>query len=154
MKISFISIAVIICAMLYGMADACIVAGIGEFLIQLKFISPFLPLFVLVQVVRALIMGAFTEFFFKRSTAIENRPVWLYVMCITSGLITSVLNSGVLYMYTAYINNGEYIAPAVYWMSRIPSFTSTFITGIVLATISIPLVKALRHAGIGKRISQ
>jgi uncharacterized membrane protein len=154
MKITFISIAIIICAMLYGTLDACIVAGLGEFLIQIKFISPFLPLFVLVQIVRALIMGAFCSLVFRRGAYIERKPVWLYSMCIISGLVTSTLNTIVVYAYLMYMGGFgiTFIVPPAYWATRIPTFTSTFITAIVLATISIPLVTALRRAGIGRKI--
>ena len=154
MKISFISIAVIICVMLYGTLDACIVAGLGEFLIQIKFISPFLPLFVLVQIVRALIMGAFCGLVFRRGAYIERKPVWLYLMCVVSGFVTSVLNTVVVYAYIMYMGGFgiTFYVPLAYWATRIPAFTSTFFTAIVLATISVPLVTALRRAGIGRKI--
>ncbi len=154
MKISFISIAVIICAILYGTLDACIVAGLGEFIIQIKFISPFLPLFVLVQVVRALIMGAFCGLVFRRGAYIERKPVWLYLMCVVSGFVTSILNTIVVYAYIMYIGGFgiTFYVPLAYWATRIPAFTSTFFTAIVLATISVPLVSALRRARIGRKI--
>lgn len=153
MKLTFNSFAVIICVMLFGMLDGCIVAGLGEFLIQLKFISPFLPLFVLVQVIRALIMGAFAQMFFSKRVFPERRPFGIYVMCILSGLVTSALNSIVVY---AYVSGMEYAnlfrVPAAYWLTRIPAFSSTLVTAIVLATASIPVVRALRRAGIGRKL--
>ena len=154
MKITFNSFAVIICVVLFGMLDGCIVAGVGEFLIQLKFISPFLPLFVLVQVIRAFIMGAFAQALFAKKTYLDKKPVWLYAMCILSGLVTSALNSVVVF---AYISGMDYAnlfrVPAAYWLTRIPAFSSTLVTSIVLATAAIPVARALRHMGIGRKIN-
>jgi uncharacterized membrane protein len=153
MKITFNSFAVIICVVLFGMLDGCIVAGVGEFLIQLKFISPFLPLFVLVQVIRAFIMGAFAQALFAKKTYLDKKPVWLYAMCILSGLVTSALNSVVVF---AYISGMDYAnlfrVPVAYWLTRIPAFSSTLVTSIVLATAAIPVARALRRLGIGRKI--
>lgn len=154
MKLTFNSFAVIICIMLFGMLDGCIVAGFGEFLIQIKFISPFLPLFVLVQVIRALIMGAFAEALFAKKAFLEKKPVWIYVMCVLSGLVTSALNSIVVFAYVSGMNYADlFRVPAAYWLTRIPAFSSTFVTAIVLATASIPVVRALRRIGIGRKIN-
>ena len=153
MKISFNSFAIIICIILFGMLDGCIVAGVGELLIQVKFFGPFLPLFVLVQVARALVMGVFAEIVFAKKNYIERKPVWLYAMTIISGFITSALNSVVLF---AYISGMDYAnlfrVPAAYWLTRIPAFSSTLVTAIVLATLAIPVARALRRMGIGRKI--
>ena len=153
MKISFNSFAIIICIILFGMLDGCIVAGVGELLIQVKFFGPFLPLFVLVQVARALVMGVFAEIVFAKKNYIERKPVWLYDMTIISGFITSALNSVVLF---AYISGMDYAnlfrVPAAYWLTRIPAFSSTLVTAIVLATLAIPVARALRRMGIGRKI--
>ena len=153
MKLTFNSFAVIICIILFGMLDGCIVAGVGEFIIQLKFISPFLPLFVLVQLVRAFIMGAFAEALFAKKNYLEKKPVWLYAMCIVSGLVTSALNSVVLFAYLSGMDYANlFRVPAAYWLTRIPAFSSTFVTSAVLATAAIPVARALRRIGIGRKI--
>ncbi len=153
MKITFNSFAVIICVVLFGMLDGCIVAGVGEFLIQLKFISPFLPLFVLVQLVRAFIMGIFAEALFAKKNYLEKKPVWLYAMCIVSGLVTSALNSVVLFAYLSGMDYANlFRVPAEYWLTRIPAFSSTFVTSAVLATAAIPVARALRRIGMGRKI--
>lgn len=153
MKLTFNSFAVIICIMLFGMLDGCIVAGVGEFIIQLKFISPFLPLFVLVQLVRAFIMGVFAETLFAKKNYLEKKPVWLYAMCIVSGIVTSALNSVVIFAYVSGMDYANlFRVPAAYWLTRIPAFSSTFVTSIVLATAAIPVARALRRAGMGRKI--
>jgi ECF transporter S component (folate family) len=153
MKLTFNSFAIIICVVLFGMLDACIVAGIGEFLIQIKFIGPFLPLFVLVQLVRALIMGAFAEVLYKSKVHFESKPLWVYASCLVSGLATSALNSVVLFAYSNGMDYAQLLrVPAWWWAMRIPSFTSTFFTAAVLATAAIPVARALRKAGIGRKI--
>ena len=154
MKITFNSFAVIICIVLFGMLDGCIVACVGELLIQIKFFGPFLPLFVLVQLVRALVMGAFAEVIFASKHYIEKKPFWLYVMCIVSGLVTSALNSIVLFAYLSGMDYANlFRVPAAYWLTRIPAFSSTLVTSIVLATAAIPVARALRHMGIGRKIN-
>jgi hypothetical protein len=42
--------------------------------------------------------------------------------------------------------------PAAYWLTRIPAFSSTLVTSIVLATVAIPVARALRRIGIGRKI--
>ena len=153
MKITFNSFAVIICVMLFGMLDGCIVAGVGEFLIQVKFFGPFLPLFVLVQLVRAFVMGVFAEALFAKKSYLEKKPVWLYGMTIISGFITSALNSIVLFAYVSGMDYANlFRVPAAYWLTRIPAFSSTLVTSIVLATVAIPVARALRRMGIGRKI--
>ena len=153
MKISFNSFAVIICIILFGMLDGCIVAGVGELLIQAKFFGPFLPLFVLVQVARALVMGVFAEIVFAKKNYIERKPIWLYAMCIVGGLATSVLNSIVLFAYQTGMDYANlFKVPSWWWVSRIPAFSSTLVTAIVLATLAIPVARALRRMGIGRKI--
>ena len=153
MKITFNSFAVIICVVLFGMLDGCIVAGVGEFLIQLKFFGPFLPLFVLVQIIRAFVMGAFAEALFAKNTYIEKKPVWLYIMCLFAGLVTSTLNSIVLFAYNTGMEYANlFKVPGWYWATRIPSFSSTFFTSAVLATAAIPVARAIRRLGIGRKI--
>jgi uncharacterized membrane protein len=152
MKITFNSFAVIICVMLFGMLDGCVVAGVGEFIIQLKFISPFLPLFVLVQLVRAFIMGAFAETLFAKKKYLESKPVFLYGMVIISGFVTSALNSVVLFAYLSGMDYANlFRVPAAYWITRIPAFSSTLVTSIVLASAAIPVARALRGAGMGRK---
>ena len=74
-------------------------------------------------------------------------------MTIISGFITSALNSVVLF---AYISGMDYAnlfrVPAAYWLTRIPAFSSTLVTAIVLATLAIPVARALRRMGIGRKI--
>lgn len=152
MKITFNSFAVIMCIVLFGMLDGCIVAGVGEFLIQLKFVGPFLPLFVLVQVIRAFVMGMFAEACFAKKLYLEKKPFWVYVMCLFAGLVTSALNSIVLF---AYVNGMDYAmlfhVPAWWWATRITSFSSTLFTSAVLATAAIPVARAIRRLGMGRK---
>lgn len=155
MKITFNSFAVIVCVMLFGMLDGCIVAGVGELLIQVKFFGPFLPLFVLVQLVRAFVMGVFAEAVFASKNYLEKKPVWLYGMTVIAGFLTSALNSIVLFAYVSGMDYANlFRVPAAYWLTRIPAFSSTLVTSIVLATVAIPVVRALRRMGIGRNLAQ
>ena len=60
-------------------------------------------------------------------------------------------------MVFAYVSGMNYAdlfrVPAAYWLTRIPAFSSTFVTAIVLATAAIPVVRALRRIGIGRKIN-
>ena len=84
---------------------------------------------------------------------LEKKPVWLYAMCIVSGLVTSALNSVVLFAYLSGMDYANlFRVPAEYWLTRIPAFSSTLVTSVVLATAALPVARAIRRLGVGRKI--
>ena len=100
MKITPASFAVIICATLYGPADACIVAAGGEFLNQLlKYgFSPTMPLWMIPPTLRGLVIGLFALYMFKKGKYPEKRTVLFYITCVIGSIVTSAATTGVSYI--------------------------------------------------------
>jgi hypothetical protein len=98
-------------------------------------------------------MGVFAEAVFARKAYLEKKPVWLYGMTIISGFITSALNSVVLFAYLSGMDYANlFRVPAEYWLTRIPAFSSTLVTSVVLATAALPVARAIRRLGVGRKI--
>ena len=103
-KITFVSLPTVVCALLYGPVDACIVGLLGAFLEQmLKYgFTATTVLWLLPAVLRGLIVGLGTVVL-RRSMSIEaitstQKPYVYYIVCIVAGLVTSCANTLVFYL--------------------------------------------------------
>lgn len=151
MKITPASFAVIICATLYGPADACIVAAGGEFLNQLlKYgFSPTMPLWMIPPTLRGLVIGLFALYMFKKGKYPEKRTVLFYITCIIGSIVTSAATTGVSYIDAKMYG---YFNPTTFGISTAARFTSSMFTAAILATLSVPICIGLRRAKIGIRL--
>lgn len=151
MKITPASFAVIICAVLYGPVDACIVAAGGEFLNQLlKYgFSPTMPLWMIPPTLRGLVIGLFAVFMFKKGRYPEKRPIAFYIICVTASVLTSAATTGVSFIDAKMYG---YFNPATFGISTAARFTSSMFTAVILATLSLPICIELRRAKIGIRL--
>ncbi|MGN1095896.1 MAG: ECF transporter S component [Eubacteriales bacterium] len=151
-NISFASFPIIICAVLYGPLDACIVAFGGSFLDQLIHygFSPTMPLWMLPPVCRAAVLGIFTAVLFKKGKYMEKKPVLFYIMCIAGALVTSAVTTPVSYIDA---NLYGYFKPETFAVDTLARFNSSFVTSVILATVAIPVCMGLRRAKIGRRLN-
>lgn len=149
-RITFASMSVILCAVLYGPADACIVAACGEFLNQMLSygLSPTLPLWILPPVFRGLIIGFASFLLFKKGKYIEKNPVFMYTACILGALVTTAANTLVIYIDSVLYG---YYSFAYVFGDAVIRIISSVVTAAVLATVVMPVAMALRRAGIGKK---
>ena len=148
-KITIEALPVILCAVLFGPADAAIVGGLAEFINQLLTfgITPTTALWVLPAVVRGLLVGYCMLPLRKRnpgqSLFVGKRLVIFYIVCLVSAVIVSCLNTFTLYVDSKMF--GYYSYALVFG-----SFVMRIITGLVastaMAALTIPLATAMRKA--------
>ena len=149
LKITIEALPVIICAVLFGPADAAIVGGLAEFINQLLTfgITPTTALWVLPAVVRGLFIGFCLLPMRKKSLGQPllhgKRMIWFYIICLVSAVIVSCLNTFTLYVDSKMF--GYYSYAMVFG-----SFVLRIITGLVATTamsaMTVPLVTAMRKA--------
>ncbi len=150
-KLSIASFAIIIAALLYGAADACTVAFMGELIYQLLRFG-FMPetvLYIIPPVVRALILGAFATYLFKKGKYMEKTPLVMYLSAVIAAIATSAVTTGSLYITAKMYGRFEIVTFTAGILSR---FTSGIFTAIVLASAAMPIAAALRRAKIGRRV--
>ena len=146
LEIGFGSIVIAFVAIMYGPADAMIVAALGETINQLFFspygASPTLPLWVLPVVVRALLIGVFANIYKKKGDHITNHILIYYLALMGVSLVISGLDTGLLYLDGAIMNY-----PVSYtFVQTIIRFGSSQVTAIICASITIPLYKGVMKA--------
>ncbi|CDB87324.1 putative uncharacterized protein [Firmicutes bacterium CAG:170] len=146
-KITFVSLPTVVCALLYGPVDACIVGLLGAFLEQmLKYgFTATTVLWLLPAVLRGLIVGLGTVVL-RRSMSIEaitstKKPYVYYIVCIVAGLVTSCANTLVFYLDSVIYHYYSFaMVFGVFWVRLATGALASFLT----ATVALPVVMALR----------
>ncbi len=146
-KITFVSLPTVVCAMLYGPVDACIVGLLGAFLEQmLKYgFTATTLLWILPAAIRGLIVGLGVMLFRKQMStdaiASSKKPFVYYAVCIVAGLVTSCANTLVYYLDSVINYYYSYaLIFGVFWTRLATGALSSFLT----ATVALPVVLALR----------
>ena len=150
LHISIASLPIVVCALLYGPADACVIAVLGEFMNQML---PYgftvtTPIWILPPAVRGLIIGLAAAAALKRGTLLEKRLLRYYIVCLAAGLATTLANTGGIWLDSVLL--GYYSAAYVFGDFTVRVITSA-ITVAVVSTVAIPVAMALRKAGFGRR---
>ena len=149
LKITIEALPVILCAVLFGPADAAIVGGLAELINQMLTFgfTPTTALWVLPAVVRGLFVGFCMLPIRKRSIGQSlftgKRLIAFYIICLISAVIVSCLNTFTLYVDSKMF--GYYSYAMVFG-----SFVLRIITGLVassaMAALTVPLANAMRRA--------
>lgn len=149
LHISLNSLPIVIGAVLYGPVDAFIVGIIGELFSQLLEWgpSPTLPLWVIPQGLRGLVIGIYTVIALKRKKYPErNIPIYFGV-CIIAAIITTLSNTASIAIDA--LLYGYYSTTYVFGDLIVRILTGV-LTAVLMALVSIPVVKVLRMCGFGK----
>ncbi len=147
-KITFEHFPVVLCGVLFGPIEAMIVGGIGEFINQITSFgfTPTTLLWILPIMVRGLIVGLCAKCFKKHMglKAIVQRkvPVVFFVICIVSGIISSLFNTLALYVDSKLF--GYYTFAMVFGALAVRILLSA-VTSIVIAVAIKPILHAFRH---------
>ena len=147
-KVTFEHFPVVLCGILFGPVDAMIVGGIGEFINQITSfgLTPTTLLWILPIVVRGLVVGLCAKCFKKYMglKAIVQRkvPVLFFLICIVSGIISSLFNTFALYVDSKLY--GYYTFAMVFGALAVRILLSA-VTSIVIAIAIKPILHALRH---------
>lgn len=150
LKITVEALPVVLCAVIFGPADAALVGGIGEFLNQMMGrygLMVTTPLWVLPAVVRGLFVGL-CMLPVKKSCDFKDlfkgkRLLIFYATCLMSAMIVSCLNTFTLYVDS---NMFGYYTYALVFGSFLYRILLGLLNTAIMATLTIPLATALRRA--------
>lgn len=148
LKVTFEHFPVVLCAVLFGPIDAMIVGGIGELINQVTSFgfTPTTLLWILPIVVRGLVVGLCTKWLKKgmgQMAIIRKKvPVLFWIVCIISGIISSLLNTFALYVDSKMF--GYYTFAMVFGALAVRLLLSA-VTSVVIAIAIKPILHAFRH---------
>ena len=147
-KFNFASLPIMLAAMLFGPVEGMAVGLLGEFIAQITGpygLAPNTVLWLIPPAVNGLLVGLAALVMWKRERPLERRPVACYVVCILSAVLTSGVNTLVLWadsMLYGYYNFAFIFGSAVLRLGK------DLIVAAIVTTVAIPLVHALRRSGL------
>ena len=143
LKFTFASLAFVMAALLFGPLDAMAVALVGELLYQviLYGITATTPIWLVPPVLHALRLGLFAHFMGNRQRPLENRPAAWYFACVDCGIVNAVFNTAALYFDSVIYKYYQF--HLVFGLALVRAGVA-IATAVVVATVSIPLARALR----------
>lgn len=141
LQIRFTSLAPIVAALLFGAADACAVALVGEGLYQIIVfgVTATTPIWLLPPVLHALLLALLAK-------PLREKPVLCGVVCLGCGVCNSVCNTLALWA------DGKiygYYSPALVFGAMLPRLAIGLLTSALLTAVGLPLVRSLRRKGLG-----
>ena len=142
LHITFDALPIMVSALLIGPLDAALVAFFGELLNQV--ISPYgitatTLLWAMPPVIYAILIGFAAKN--QRNGYLETRPVLCYMVCIAAAVIRTVGNTLVIWLDS--VLYGYYTFALVFGAAAI-RFVTGIIAAVLVATVTMPLVKLLR----------
>ena len=147
LQITFTGVAIIMASVLYGLPDALLVALLGSFVSQLRSaygLTVTTPIWMIPPVLRALVFGLAYDLFLKKGIRLEEKRILFVVFVIVSGLVTTLANTGAIFL-DAYIF--EYpVAMAV--IESVMRFVSSIASSVFMGLITLPIIYALKQANL------
>ena len=148
-KFNFASLPIMLAAMLFGPVEGMVVGLLGEFIAQITGpygLAPTTVLYVAPAAIRGVVVGLGTVWCRQTGRRIESRPVACYAICIAGAVLTTLGNTVSIWL--------ESVMYHTEFMVHIPFLPGRFATGIatavIMTTVCIPLVHALRRSGVVK----
>lgn len=147
LQITFTGLAVIVACVLYGSPDAILIAFLGSFVAQLR--SPYgltitTPIWMVPPILRAVVFGLIYDILLKHDYRLENHKILFITFAILAGLVTTLANTGAIYLDAKII--GYPVSMAI--IESIFRFVSSILSSIAIAVITLPIIYALRSAGL------
>lgn len=147
-KLTFVGLASIIAAMVYGPIDGFLVGFFGAFCEQMLkhgFTATTL-LWLLGPAMRGLVVGC-AKLIFKRSMSTENllrnhRPYVFFAVSIFAGLVVSVLNTTAFYVDAKMFHYYTYeLIFGVFWLRLLLAAASS----LLMALVTLPVLAGVQH---------
>lgn len=147
LKFTFTSLALVCAALLFGPADACAVALVGEFLYQVIIfgVTATTPIWLLPPVIHALVLGLLA-LFLGRKKPLAERTGPCIAACLGAALMNTLCNTLALYADSKIF--GYYEFHMVFGLALIRAAVG-LATALIVTLAAIPLVRALRAKGLG-----
>lgn len=143
LKITFVSLAFMVAALLFGPLDAMAVAFVGEFLYQLIIygLTPTTPIWLVPPVVHALRLGVFAVLMGTEEKPLVARPVACAFACLDCGFVNSIFNTAALYADSKIW--GYYNFRLIFVLGLYRVVVAMAIAGVLCAVV-VPVVTVLR----------
>ena len=148
-KFNFASLPIMLAAMLFGPVEGMVVGLLGEFIAQITGpygLAPTTVLYVAPAAIRGVVVGLGAVWCRRTGKRIESRPVACYAICVAGAVFTTLGNTVSIWL--------ESVMYHTEFMVHVPFLPGRFATGIatavIVATVCIPLVHALRRSGVVK----
>ena len=148
-KINFAPLPIMLAAMLFGPVEGMVVGLLGEFIAQITGpygLAPTTVLYVAPAAIRGVVVGLGAVGCRRTGRRMESRPVTCYAVCIAGAVLTTLGNTVSIWL--------ESVMYHTEFMVHIPFLPGRFATGIatavIMTTVCIPLVHALRRSGVVK----
>lgn len=149
-RITFASLPILLSALLFGPAEASIIALVGEFINQLLGgygITATTLLWIIPPAVRAVIAGLAAQAFLGTDRPLERRPAACYAFCILGAMGTTVANTAVYWVDSMIYH--YYTFALVFGSFAWRLFTGV-VTAAVVTTLLIPVAQFLRKQRYAK----
>ena len=149
LQITFSGLAIIITCVVYGFADGLIVALLGSFVGQLTStygLTITTPIWMIPPVLRALVFGLSYELFLKKGIKLEDKRLLFFTFAILAGLVVTAANTGAIFLDAKIMEYPTSLA----LLEGIFRFVSSILSSIFIAFLSLPIIYALRNAGLVK----
>ena len=148
-KFSFASLPIVLGAMVFGPIEGAVVGLLGEFVAQVTGpygLAPTTVLYVAPAAIRGVVVGLGAVWCRRTGKRIESRPVACYAICVAGAVFTTLGNTVSIWL--------ESVMYHTEFMVHVPFLPGRFATGIatavIMTTVCIPLVHALRRSGVVK----
>ena len=148
-KFNFASLPIMLAAMLFGPVEGMVVGLLGEFIAQITgpyALAPTTVLYVAPAAIRGVVVGLGAVWCRRTGKRIESRPVACYAICVAGAVFTTLGNTVSIWL--------ESVMYHTEFMVHVPFLPGRFATGIatavIVTTVCIPLVHALRRSGVVK----
>ena len=147
LQITFTGIAIIMAVVLYGFSDAVLIALLGSFIAQLRGaygLTITTPIWMIPPILRAVTFGLIYELFLRKQIRLEDKRALFITFAIIAGLVTTIANTIAIFL-DAYII-GYPVTMA--FIESIFRFVSSIASSIFIALLCLPIIAALKHAGL------
>ena len=147
LQIAFTGLTVIMAVVLYGLPDAILIAALGSFIGQARGaygLSITTPLWMVPPILRAVVFGIAYEIFLKKGIKLEDKKVLFIVFAIIAGLVTTIANTGAIFLDAMIFEYPVSMAVA----ESIFRFVSSILSSVFIALVTLPIIYALKNANL------
>lgn len=150
-QITFAGLAIAVAAMAFGTFDAVFIAFIGAFISQLRSsygLTITTPLWMIPPMLRGVVIGVVADIFFHKKSRLEDHPVIASITIVSAAIVVTASNTLVMYLDAVIIGYSY----TWVWLQTLIRFGVGILEAGLIAAISIPVVRALRKAGLIDRV--
>lgn len=148
-KFNFASLPIMLAAMLFGPVEGMVVGLLGEFIAQITGpygLAPTTVLYVAPAAIRGTVVGLGAVWCRRTGKRIESRPAACYAICFAGAVLTTLGNTMSIWLESVMYHT-EFMVHIPFLPGR---FATSAATTVIVTTVCIPVVHALRRSGVVK----